>query len=444
MTTDRVAILDGSWDESWAGRRPDQRGWLHRLGAALGRLFGRRRAGLVVLDPEKPRGKGARRTREVSDRTKPIDPGDLIDVGNDRRARIAAPHSPPPAPRRTGSSPAVRVAATELGRDRYDPLDALITRLLSTSDDPAPAPPTPAEEAWLERLLPLIEYELMAQGSTAVGCQRTADQLGELVALTDTDFNGAVRLVSRDPAIAAAILAAANSVERQRGSQVGDLRTAVARLGLADTRRIAIAIATRALHDPDGPAVGSPHRQRAERDLHRAMTCAFADAAWAARAGAVGGEDPFVAGMFHDVGRPLVHRAVRALERRGRIEPVPADALTVVIERSHAAIGAEALASWGLPRRFGELARYHQVAAPPAALDGPDLQRLALVSYLVTARVGEPVAMAAARRATAALGLERVELRTLALEVHELAQRVTDLFGVRDAPTTWDATDAGR
>jgi len=75
---------------------------------------------------------------------------------------------------------------------------------------------------------------------------------------------------------------------------------------------------------------------------------------------------------------------------------------------------------------------------PPAALDGADLQRLALVGSLVVTRVGERVPLAAARRATAALALDRVELRTLALEVHELAHRVSDLFGVHDAPTTWD------
>jgi hypothetical protein len=107
------------------------------------------------------------------------------------------------------------------------------------------------------------------------------------------------------------------------------------------------------------------------------MTCAFANAAWAARDGVVGGEDPFVAGMFADVGRPLVHRAIRALERRGRVEPVPPAALTLVIERSHVAIGADALAAWGLPHRLP--AWPATTARRPPAAPTARLQRLALV-----------------------------------------------------------------
>ncbi|HVV83972.1 MAG TPA: HDOD domain-containing protein [Kofleriaceae bacterium] len=439
MTTDRLALMDAPWDDSWERRRP---GWLARLGAALGRIFGRKPAGLQILEP------GAE--PEVGERTRPIDTTDLLDERSQPIRRRPAPaarapqvvphahHAPPPVP---GRASAIRLAtaAAALGPDEFDPLDALITMVLGSDDAEPPPAPTTDQLVWLEVLGPLIEYELMERGSTAITFQSTAAQLGELVALADTDFNAAVRLVSRDPAIAASVLSAANSVERQRGAHVSDIRTAVSRLGLAETRRIGIAAASRALYDADAQAVAAHHRARSHRDLHRSMTCAFASAALAARSGAFGGEDAFVTGMFVDLGRPLVHRAIMALERRRRVEAVPADALELVIERTHAAVGAEALAAWGLPRRLGELARHHLTPVPPAAIDGPDLQRLALVSSLVLLRVGEPVSPAAARRAAAQLDLGRAELRTLALEVVELAGRVTELFGVRDGDTTWGA-----
>ena len=419
--------MDEGWGADGAQPRGGRGGWLARASAALGRALGWRRPVPARLDPAEDR-------RPRSERTRPIDADDLIEarVVPSRRAKT---HQPPPPPRARGSGSrgAIAVAAD----DGYDPLDTLITSLLSGEQLELPPPPAIDDLAWLARLDPLIEYELMARGSTAVSFQSTAAQLGELVALDDTDFNAAVRVVSRDPAVAAAILSCANTVELKRGSAVSDIRTAVARLGLAETRRIGIATAARALHDADAKALAPHHRARAHRDLHRAMTCAFASNALAAREGIVGGEDAFVAGMFVDLGRPLVHRAVVALERRDRVDPVPASALDLIIERTHGAVGAESLAAWGLPRRLAELARHHLSPAPPPAVDGPDLHRLALVSSLVLLRVGAPVPLGAARRAAAALGFDRDRLRALALDVAEMAAKVTELFAVRDADTTW-------
>jgi HD-like signal output (HDOD) protein len=450
VTTDRLAIADLTWnDGAHATVSAPPTGWVRRVTAALGRLVGRggrrgRQPGLAVLDPgtdtedrPRPRGKRGSARGEVVDRTRPIDTQDLEEAPLPARAHTAVPHPPPPPlPARASH----RMAAVAALGDAYDPLDALITMLLCADEPDLPPPPTDEELAWVELLAPLVEYELMARGGAALSFQSTATQLAELVALADTDFNGAVRLVSRDPAVAAAILSAANSASSRRGGTIGDIRTAIARVGLAETRRIGIAAATRALHDPDATGVAAHHRARSHRDLHRSMTCALASASLAARTMSVGGEDAFVAGMFFDLGRPLVHRAVQALERRQRVQPVPAAALDVVIERTHAEVGAEALAAWGLPRRFSDLARHHlSPAPPPPAVAGLDLDRLALVSSFVFLRVGAVIPMGAARRATAALGLERAELRRLALDVSELAERVTDLFRVRDGATTWGA-----
>lgn len=443
MSTDRIATADLTWNDEPEAGTP-ARGWLARLGAAIGRLFGRR-PGLRVLEPtldDGPVPPGARAAGKhgttargrVVERTRPIDARDIVEAVPAPRARTEVQH-PPPVPARVTQSHRA-LAASALG-DEYDPLDDLITMLQAVGDVALPPPPTDEQLAWLDLLAPLIEYELMARGSTALSFQSTAAQLGELIALRDTDLNGAVRVVSRAPAVAVAVLSAANSAAHRRGGDVGDIRTAIARLGLAETRRIGIATATRAIHDPEGPPLAAHHRARGQRDLHRAMTCAFASAALAARSPTLPGEDPFVAGMFFDLGRPLVHRAVIALETRQRVQPVPAAMLDMVIERTHAAVGAEALTAWGLPARLGELALHHLSAAPPVTMVGPDLHRLALVSTLVLARSGSPVPLGAGRRATAALGLERAELRRLALEVAELGERVTELFGVRDGATTW-------
>ncbi len=458
--------MDAPWDDPWD--QPRRPGWLARVAAAFGRLFSRRRGGVIVIDPAdedagdgaaaqdrtvggdgididvgeaQPRPRGRGRRHAPVERTRPITAGDLIETDGEAPRRSAVHHAPPPPPTRATTSPGIRLATAvaELAPGEFDALDATITSLLMADELEPPPAPTAEQEAWLELLGPLIEYELLSGGGAAMTFQSTAAQLGELVALTDVDFNAAVRLVSRDPAIAAAILSAANSAEHQRGTPLSDIRGAVARLGLTDTRRLAIAIATRALYDPDTRVAAPHHRARAHRDLHRTMTCAFASAALAGRSQVVGGEDAFVTGMFLDVGRPLVHRAVMTLERRRRVELVPDAALEMVIERTHAGVGGDALAAWGLPLRLGELARHHLAAVPPVGFDGADLQRLALVSTLVLLRTGAPVPLAAARRAADALGLGRAELRALALDIVEMADKVTALFGVRDGDTTWGA-----
>lgn len=442
-------------DVPWDGSTPSRTGLWSRITGALGRALGRKSAGLAIVDPSAPpRPSGKARRRETGDRTRPIDTNDLEPAeAPTRTAQRAAVKPPPPVPR-AATSPVVRAptapsmrALTSPGRaiteaeqpHEFDPLDGLITLLLREDGEAAPPIPTDNQLAWLERLDALIEYELMARGGTALTFQTTAAQLGELIALGDTDFNAAVRLVSREPAVAAAVLSAANSAEFQRGGAVTEIRAAVSRLGVPETRRIGVAIATRALHDVDARGLSAAQRARGERDLHRSLTCALANAALAARMGSVPGEDAFVAGMFFDLGRPLVHRAVQALERRGRVEAVPEDALALVVDRTHAAVGADSLIAWGLPQRLGDFARYHLDGAPPSSADGKDLQRLTLVSSLVLLRAGERIPLAAARRVIVALGLDRAAVRGLALEVAELADRVTEAFGVRDAATSWAA-----
>lgn len=450
MTTDRIATLD----EPWPGRS----GWLQRLAGALGRMLGRRPSPTLEVDgdadgdgpapPPRPapraRTRGKRRSAAGATATQPIDTADLIDAAPRATAR-AATHHPPPPPR-AATSPGVRLAtaAAELAPGEFDPLDALITILSTESEDELPPAPTADELGWIERLEPLIEYELMTRGGTAITFQGTAGQLAELVALTDEDFNAAVRVVSRDPAVAAAVLSAANSASTRRGADVADIRTAIARLGLPETRRLGIATATRAMYEPEGQGLARHHRARTHRDLHRAMTSAFASAALSARVGGKGADDAFVGGMFHDLGRPLIHRALIAVERRGRVPAIPEHVLDVVIERAHAEVGAEVLGRWGLPRRLSDLARYHLEPSPPPGKDGDDLRRLALVSSLVQRRVGALVPLAAARRAVALLELDRTTLRAIALEVHELAHKVSELFGVRDGATTWGGPDFER
>ncbi len=444
MTTDRISTLDAAW--------PPRAGWIARLSSALGRIF-HRRTGAAVDDDDgdapppatsgapvgRPRGRGSRPPAQSP--TQPFDTAGLLEAAPRPAPRAAtAPIAPPPVPARAATSPASRLAtaAAELAAGEFDPVDALITTLTTGEDDEPPPAPTGNQLAWVERLEPLIEYELMTRGGTAVTFQSTAAQLADLVALSD-DFNAAVRVVSRDPAVAAAVLAAANSADRQRGTQVGDIRTAISRLGLAETRQLGIATATRALYEPAAQGLPAHHLAHARGDLHRAMTSAFVNAALAARMGGRGSDDAFVAGMFHDLGRPLAHRAVIALERRGRVEPLPPDALDVVLARTHAAVGADAMVRWGLPARLADLATFHLDPSPPPSKDGADLQRLALVSTLVLRRVGAPVSLAAARRAVTALGLDRSDLRALAIEIVEMAARVTELFGVSDGATTWGA-----
>jgi len=322
------------------------------------------------------------------------------------------------------------------------PLDELIGDLLVPREaDATAAGPDDDAAAEAGAVEPLLAAALRVSDSSSSVFKPTVARLAELLELGDLDFNQAVRLVTREPAVVATVLAAANSPLFRRGAAMTDIRAAISALGLVDVRRLAIAVATRALYEPDAAAASHAERVRCQRDLHRTMTTAFATAERCLRRGLPHQDEAYVAAMFLDVGRPLVRGVIGQLERSGRCAMLSPAAVERLCDRHHAEVGARMLVAWGLPARVSALCQHHHAPSLPPELDAPELHEARLASGLVHLRIGAP-ATPALRDAVAALGLGLYELRALAAGLDDLATRASLILGIPGEPAAWPAGPA--
>lgn len=312
-----------------------------------------------------------------------------------------------------------------------DRLDAVLDDLVA---GPAAPPAVVLDEP--DPAVARVLHPLLSARDAGTAVYRPAvGRLAELMDLAPDDFNGTVRLITSEPAIIAAVLATANSAEFRRGAAVADIREAVGRLGLVQVRQLALAVTARALQEPDASAAGI-RRVRGERDLHRALTTAFA-CSWLSLQYALAQPDrTFVAAMFLDVGRPLIYRDLARLEHAAGRAPVSDAIAEQLVDAAHARLGAQTLAAWGLPDAVVAMCRHHHDELLPAELDRREWHAVRAVSGLVHLRGGQPVT-AATRASLAALALDRPGLRALLVSLDELSDRASRLLGVPAEAAAW-------
>ncbi|MEW5853966.1 MAG: HDOD domain-containing protein [Myxococcota bacterium] len=199
----------------------------------------------------------------------------------------------------------------------------------------------------------------------------------------DVDVAQLVREISRDPALAAAILRMANTAHVARGGPVRGLRDAVMLLGLKTCVTIIAGLSARALFNAE---VRDLHRQHAQVWSHlweHALTTALAagQVAMTRREGAL--DIAFLGGLLHDIGKALGLRALHHLMLRGKLGQVPTTPVVYrVLEDCHESLGQRAVALWQLPPSVAEVCATHH---EPVTLEEPAataLHVLRLVSSL--------------------------------------------------------------
>ncbi len=163
------------------------------------------------------------------------------------------------------------------------------------------------------------------------------------------------RVVERAPPIAARLLAIANSALYAGTSRIGSPRHAVTRLGLSATRDLLLQIAYES-------SLSSTKRFTAiiERAFQRSVVAALA-ARIAGRELSISSPYDYLIGLLHDIGEALVVRLLG--EQAG--EPLPEDALTLLVERHHARAGAQVLRLWRVPDEVVAVALGHHEPGPP-------------------------------------------------------------------------------
>ncbi|MES2309911.1 MAG: HDOD domain-containing protein, partial [Verrucomicrobiota bacterium] len=88
-------------------------------------------------------------------------------------------------------------------------------------------------------------------------------------------------------------------------------------------------------------------------------------------------EEAFLAGLLHDIGKPVLYQTIADLEKE-RGADFPREAVEIVVQEFHAALGAEMVKKWALPERLAEtIAYHHNPMEAPTSSQQAQLTRLA-------------------------------------------------------------------
>jgi HD-like signal output (HDOD) protein len=168
----------------------------------------------------------------------------------------------------------------------------------------------------------------------------------------DTDARRVATIIRRDAALAGNLMKLANSVSYAGLEPAVTLDQVVTRLGTIALCDVAIAIASRTrAFRVDG----------FEGEMRALFAHAFATALYAQQVARVcrrAAEQAFLAGLFHDVGRPLVLQLVLELCEELAIAP-DREAMMWAADALHADVGARAIETWRLGKPLADAVRYH-------------------------------------------------------------------------------------
>lgn len=197
------------------------------------------------------------------------------------------------------------------------------------------------------------------------GCElpvlpEVAAQLLKVTSNVDCDASDIVALIKRDQSLTCHLLRIANSLRYNTGITVSSIQQVVARLGLNSVREIVVLISCQCrIFDVSG----------FENEVRNSFRRSLATAAFSqeiARMRRMNVEDAFLAGLLHDVGRPILLQALSDRRRRG-ILAASDDELLMVAENHRIKFAARLIKAWELPTRVAETVRFQN--APIGARD---------------------------------------------------------------------------
>lgn len=190
----------------------------------------------------------------------------------------------------------------------------------------------------------------------------------------DCDARGLAELISRDPSLASHVLRVANSTAYAPEEPIVSLQQAVSRLGIGTLCGIAVSVVAQ------GEVFDLPGQEARLEALwrHSAMTAAWCREVARLRRRNV--ERAFLAGLLHDVGKPIVLEALVGLGRLAGLE-LAEEVIDEWIDEFHPEVGARLLEAWGLPVWVREAARHHH--APEEATEHADEVRTVRLADLM-------------------------------------------------------------
>jgi HD-like signal output (HDOD) protein len=257
----------------------------------------------------------------------------------------------------------------------------------------------------------------------------------ELVRYPDVNLAELSKYIRMDGALAASLLALANSAVYRGVKHIDTVKDAVARIGLGEVAKLTAAISTRSLY-------GAEELSEFQR-FAPVWRLLFFHGATVARAASElsrqkipvghGPEQVFMAALLHDVGKAIALRSLAALEAAGKLPRSSDDGAARLLHLVHVPVGDEMQRRvWNLPPLFAEVAAHHHDGASVPGEAAATVQLVRLVSALDLLRAEpalHPAAPAEILASARALGLSPARLALVAPALDEAEDWVGLLFG---------------
>ena len=319
--------------------------------------------------------------------------------------RVAPEPSSPPVP------------AVPAGGAEPDGIDDLL---------PAPAELPAGVSSQADQMEPIVRQHLRDAPEPLASLPQVAARTISLLEDGDADFDRLLSAIAQDAATTAAILRTANSVLYNRSTRIDNVRQALMQVGLSTAARIAAAVASRTLFDVETVAFNQIFRARLQALFHESMTVAFTAGWLAMKTRACKADRAFAGGLFHDVGKLQVLRALGALKIRNQLPFDPSvEAVALTLERLHVEVGVWLHRQYRLPDHLTHICEHHHDVVPPEGEEAGALHVVRLVGILNALRLAPDLH---GGRAEEALDIDRRLFLALGQELRQFADRVTDLF----------------
>jgi len=222
---------------------------------------------------------------------------------------------------------------------------------LYTLADPSRTPDVTLtdQEAWFQSAVRVVRHEvqLPVLPDTAIRVMRQLER-------PEVNYDRLAEMVETDPILTAELLRTANSVTFRGLQPIVSVATAACRMGARNLRRWLLWFSVHLTVFKRGGTgkIG----QRLWKHL-------LATANAARCLSEVAGGDPdqlFLGGLFHDFGKVIALAAVERVLREDKLRCPPRhEALDAILKERHEKLGAQIVASWGLPQGVAAAAEFH-------------------------------------------------------------------------------------
>ena len=204
--------------------------------------------------------------------------------------------------------------------------------------------------------------EFIRGGSRLPALPRVTIRLLDKVDSPSATSNAIAAIVEADPSLSARLLKLANSSFYGQRGRISTVRNAVLVLGAKTIRSLALAVWANTLQSHANDA---EDRVRIALLLAHGLAAGVAAGMLAERRDPGLGEDAFMAGLLHDIGRVALVAQMRREYQRTILDPAEHEGLllhekeTAILGFDHRHLGAALMRSWGLPAFLAEVAEKH-------------------------------------------------------------------------------------